>query len=242
MLVFEEDDISEPTEVETSDDRECLRLNIDNLEAVSEAIERLNHIGTAIRQSSVTSRATKAREFSKTFNFTSFEKAAYLALKSMYGAASEDLLEFLSHSMRETYALFCRRKARQDMLQVRRVRETPNPLSTISEEPASDTDTAKLQMSQLAGDPIIMMPPAQSASGQTSSIPLRSEPTSMDSREVKARIRKISNQRVKGTSTSTLVSQADYPRPAKESQTCDWCFIPLSKDVFEGDKWKYVPL
>lgn len=235
-------------EVEPSDEPQNLRISIDNLEAISEAIERLNHIGIAIRQSSVTSQTTKAREFAETFDFTSFEEAAYLALKTMYIAASEGLLELLTHSMTETYALFRRRKARQEKLQAPRSQpQAPVPLFTISEDSAADVDAGSRidvdpQMSQPSGDSIVMTLGTQPLPRQFPMTVVRSEPTSIDSQEVKAKIRKISSPSIKGTTTSILFSQADYPRPAKGSMTCDWCFSPLSADIFEGDKWQYATL
>lgn len=242
MPVFEGEEISDPVESKTSDDPQRLCLNVDNLEGISEAIERLNHIGIAIRQSSVTSQTTKARQFAETFNFTSFEEAAYLAMKSMYGAASEELLQFLSRSMTETYALFCRRKARQDKLETPRARgQMLVPLSTISEELIPGTDAVDLDVSRFRDDSTTMIPRAQPQPRPIPRNMLRSEPTSMDSQEVNARMKKVMSPSIKGKAASILFSQAEYPRPAKDSRTCDWCFSPLQDDAFEGDKWQYAP-
>lgn len=242
--MFEADNSLEPMDVEHADEPQHLTVNIENLEAISEAIERLNHIGIAIRQSSVTSHTAKAREFAETFDFTSFESFAYLALKTMYFAASEELLELLTRSMTETYALFLHRKSRHEQLQVPRSRpQTPVPLYTISEESAADADAGSRmdldpQTSQQGRNSAaaLLRPPPPSR--QVSKPMLRSEPTSVDSQEAKARIRKMVSPSIKGATTSILVSQADYPRPAKGSMTCNWCFSPLPINEFDGDEWQ----
>jgi len=46
--VFEADDSPDSIEVEVPDEPKHIILNIENLEAISEAIERLNYIGIAI--------------------------------------------------------------------------------------------------------------------------------------------------------------------------------------------------
>jgi len=65
---------------------------------------------------SVTSYSAKARDFAEIFDFTSFEGLVYIALKIMYVAASEELLELLARSITETYTLFLHRKSRCEQL------------------------------------------------------------------------------------------------------------------------------
>jgi hypothetical protein len=89
----------------------------------------------------VTSYTAKARKFAETFDSTSFKGFVYLALKTMYVAASEELLELLTCSMTETYKLFLYRKSRYKKLQAQRSQpQTPAPLYTILEESAADAD------------------------------------------------------------------------------------------------------
>lgn len=242
--MFEADNSLEPMEVEHANKPQHLTVNIENLEAISEAIERLNHIGIAIRQSSVTSHTAKAREFAETFDFTSFEGFAYLALKTMYFAASEELLELLTQSMTETYALFLHRKSRYEQFQAPKSRtQTPRPLYTVSEESAADADAG----SRMNSDPRTSQQGRNSAaalfrtpppSRQVSKPMLPSEPTSLDSHDAKARIRKMLKPPITGATASILVGQANYPRPAKGSMTCDWCFSPLPINQFGGDEWQ----
>ncbi|TAQ85758.1 hypothetical protein B7494_g5907 [Chlorociboria aeruginascens] len=209
-FVCEADNTPGPMEVEHPDEPQHLGLNIENLEAISEAIERLNNIGIAIRQSSVTSHTAKARGFAETFDFTSFEGFAYIALKTMYVAASEELLGLLTRSMTETYALFLHRKSRHEKLQAPRSQpQTPVPLHTISEESAADADAG----SRMNLDPQLSQQSRNSTNTRLRPLPPslqvpkttpRSEPTSVDSQEAKARIRKKLSPSIKGATKSIL--------------------------------------
>jgi hypothetical protein len=145
---------------------------------------------------------------------------AGIALKSIYPNASLELIDQLTRAMRETYALFRQRQARQEQLQVSRVQSrTPLPLSTTDEEP-------------------VMMPRPMHQPSPIREWP-NSEPTSLDSQEVKAKLRQKRSSSEKSGPDSIHISQVDYPRSSKESMTCEWCFSPLPKDAFEGEKWTY---
>lgn len=217
-------------------------LNIENLEAIDGAMQRLNSLGIAIRQSSVTSQATKARKFTEKFDLTSFEEVSYLALTSLYPGANEELLEQLSRSMRDTYSLFLFRKSRQESLQIHRA--NPVGLSTIREEPTSDAsigDSMDFEMQ----NPQPQVTSAIGMNRRTVQQPrlqqwLHSEPTSLNSKKVHSKL----NQQHEGGSSksktlSILVNQADYPRPPKGTLACEWCFQPIPKEGLEGDKWEY---
>ncbi|KAJ5402365.1 uncharacterized protein N7487_008261 [Penicillium crustosum] len=118
--LFNPDHSPEPLEGQSSDVHQDLRVSISSLQAISGAIERLNHLEIAIRRSSVTGQTTKTRKFAETFDFTSFEQVAYISLRSLYTDANEGLLEQLTRCMTETYARFLLRKSRQERLQVPR--------------------------------------------------------------------------------------------------------------------------
>jgi hypothetical protein len=238
-IVFEADHSPERMEIESSDmpkqSPQRRRVSMDGLEAISGAIERLNHLGIAIRQSSVTSQSAKARKFAETFDFTSFEEVAYLALKALYADAGEELLEQLTRSMTETYALHCRRKYRQEQLQNPRSRTRtliPEELTADADADADVDADAKMQDLQLSKD-------STPASPRLVRPLPHSEPTSVDSQEVKSKFRKAMNPSIKGKTMSILAKQVDYPRPPKGSLTCIWCFGPLPIDAIEGVKWKY---
>ncbi|MCJ1461419.1 hypothetical protein MMC07_000016 [Pseudocyphellaria aurata] len=237
-FVFKEDNSFEPIDVEHAKEQQHLDDNVENLEAISEAIERLNYIGIAIRQSSATSHTAKAREFTETFDSTSFDGLAYLALKTMYFAASEELLELLTQSMTDTYAWFLRRKARREQLVAPRSRtHTPFSIHTVSEESAADADLDP-QTSQRGRNPTAALLRNPPPSRQLSKPMLSSEPTSLDIHEFEERNKKTWSPSQKGGTTSILYSQADYPRPAKGSKICCWCFALLPIDPSDQNEWQ----
>lgn len=216
--VFEADDSLESIELHDTNEPKHLTLDFGNLEAISEAIERLNQVGIATRQSSVTSHTTKARGFAEKFDFTSFEGLAYLALKTMYSAASEELLELLTQSMIETYATFLHLKHRHEQSQASGY---PSSFYTVSEESDADADVGShknidVKSSQQASHPAMVLfrtpsPPAQVFRPMTTS-----QLTSIDSH----------------------IDRVDYPRPAKERMTCNWCFNPLSIHQLDKYEWR----
>jgi hypothetical protein len=221
---------------------EDLKLNISSLEAVSKAVDRLNHLGIAIRRSSVVSQATKARAFAERFDLNSFERVAYLSLQALYADASQGLLERLARSMTETYARFLHRKSRQGRLQTRRRRvEIPEHLYRIVEDEIIDAEK-EMQMSNTISTPEsstdLLTPMSRFSRRQiTRSLPL-SEPTSIDSKEVREKFKKLLNPSVKRKTMSILANQVDYPRPAKGSLICDWCFSPIPVESAEGAQWQ----
>ncbi|KAK2799726.1 hypothetical protein FQN50_008374 [Emmonsiellopsis sp. PD_5] len=117
---------------------QSLSISIASLEAISGSMERLNQLGIAIRQSSTTSQITKTRDFADNFGFGSFGELAYVSLKTLYANASEGLLEQLTRSMTETYALFLRRKSQKQIYEgitwVEYVDVDHEPYVCISEE------------------------------------------------------------------------------------------------------------
>ncbi|KAJ5705265.1 hypothetical protein N7536_000954 [Penicillium majusculum] len=239
--LFEPDDFPEQMEIESSNVRQHLRVSIPSLEAISGAIERLNHLGIAIRQSSVTSQKAKTRKFAETFDFSSFEEVAYLSLKALYAEASEGLLEQLTQSMAETYAQFLLRKSRQEQLKVPRSQtRTQLPIYPIVEQPAADADVGspindEMHVPQLSKD---LTAKARRSPPQAARMFPHSEPTSVDAQEVKNKFKIMLSPSLKDKTKSILANQIDYPRSAKGSLTCDWCFTPLPPDSLKGVKWR----
>ncbi|KAJ5608345.1 hypothetical protein N7537_004964 [Penicillium hordei] len=242
-IIFDRDDSSDRIDIGLSDacqpSLQPLCISIYNLEAISGAIERLNHLGISIRQSSVTNQAIKARKFAEKFDLASFEGVAYLSMKTLYPDASVELLEQLTQSMTETYTRFLHRKDRQEQLQVPRSRpRTAIPLSTIAEEPDGDGDVESPMDNQIKvrqGGENFTTRMLQRRSAHTLLI---SEPTTVNSQEVRKRFQKTLSPTVNDKTMSILVNQVDYPQPAKGSSTCEWCFSPLPTDSFEGAKWR----
>ncbi|KAL2824364.1 hypothetical protein BDW59DRAFT_147545 [Aspergillus cavernicola] len=213
-----------------------------SLMAISAALERLNHLGTAIQRSSVTSQTTKAREFAETFDLTSFERVAYMSLKTLYPDTSDGLIEQLTRSMMETYSLFLHRRSRKERLKATRSRPRPRPpLRFILEELIGDCDGPNMtdidlntsRESESLTDPI----PHVALTQPVYAIP-QSEPTSLDSQEVKARLKRSLPPSTRSKPISILVNQVGYPRPVKDSLICDWCFGPLMPDSLRGLSWQ----
>ncbi|CAI7660810.1 unnamed protein product [Penicillium glandicola] len=245
--LFEDGDSSERDNIDTSEkDVQPLRratVNIKSLEAISGALERLNQLGTAIRRSSVTSHVIKAREFAANFDLTSFEQVVNVFLRTLYSDASDGLIELLTRSMAETYALFFHCKSRQERLQITRpVPSSQTPLTLIPEEPTGADDGSYPVYMDLEA---LHVSDSSTDHGPHPPVPLpvyrvpQSQPTSVDSQELKARLRRLMSLTAKTKPVSILVNQAKYPRSAKESVICEWCFGPLTTEFQENTQWQY---
>lgn len=228
-------------EIDSSNVRQHLQVNISSLEAISATIERLNHLGIAIRQSPGRSQITKTRKFAETFDFTSFEKVAHLSLKALYADAGAGLLEQLTQCMTETYAQFLLRKSRQEHLQVPRSQSrTPIPLHPIVEQPTADVDVGRPMDIEMH----VPQPSKYLTTKALRSLPQavyifpHSEPTSVDAQEVQNKFNRMLNPSLKDKPMSILANQVDYPPSTKGSFTCDWCFSPLPADSLKGVKWR----
>lgn len=144
--------------------------------------------------------------------------------------------------MTETYARFLHRKSRQERLQTRRPRvKIPDHLYQIVEDEIVDGDQ-EMQMGTTISTPEpgtdISTPMLQVSRPQIPrALPL-SEPTSIDSKEVRAMFKKLLNPSIKSKTMSILANQVDYPLPAKGSLICDWCFSPVPVDSAEGARWR----
>lgn len=237
--VFEEDiDIPDLDQVSPPQ----IHVNLESLRGIEGAIERLSHLGRTIQRSSEAGQATKVDRFTTTFDSTSFEEIARLAVKSFYPDASASLLNQLVQAMTDMYERFHYRRSRQVRLQARpkaalfTIGEDPDPDSTV------DTGRASLQPTippvldvnkQLPR--LISMAHLEDKSHKSR----ESKPTSLDSREFRRLFARQGGGSVGRKTRSILVSQVTYPQPSEESLVCEWCFASLSKDEFKGEKWKY---
>lgn len=237
------------TERPVKNDRKSqpVSVHMQSLNAVSAALERLNQLGTAIRRSSMAKQVSKARELTETFELTSFEQVSYMSLKTLYPDCSEGLIEQLTRSMVETYALFLYRKSCKARLEVNRSRPRERlPLQMVPEEPPSDIDGPR--SSDI--DPGLAIKSDYSKAGIAQPGPVRpirprygppqTHPTSVDTQEFNAHLNRLSNPSVGSKPMSILVNKVGYPRANKESLVCEWCFSPLTPDFLEGPKWQYV--
>ncbi|KAH6896663.1 hypothetical protein B0T10DRAFT_544103 [Thelonectria olida] len=244
--LFEPDDTLQGMDIEYSDGSKPSppppQIVLENLEAITGAVERLNHLGIAIRRSSVTSESVKATRFAERFNFASFRAVSNLALKSIHPNISLELLDLLTRAMTETYALFRYRQSRQGQLQPpRSQRRIPRPLSPIDERPVANAETGspmdfEMQVSGQNQDLTEPMPRSMPRPSSFRGWP-SSEPTSLNSREVREALWQKKSGSRKSKTKSILISKVEYPRPSKGSMACEWCFKPLSKAEFEGEKW-----
>lgn len=240
-----DDESPDRMEAESADEAQNYGVSIESLKAVSGAVDRVNHLGIAIRQSSVRTQS-KVRGYQEGFDLVSFEEVAHLALETLYPDANEKLIIQLSRSMTETFAHFIRRKTQHGALQERRERSRPPPtLSIIDEEPSDagdGTSSMEFQPSETprkGENPISRSwrhpPPPVRQQG----IPVPSEkPSSLDSREVRRTYEKMVSPSIAGKAKSILVSHVDYPRPPKGSLQCQWCFCSLGPDALGGPKWQ----
>lgn len=204
------------------EDDESSKIDVKTLEAISGAIERLNHLGIAIRQSSVRDQSLKARRFAEYFDLSSFENVARLALGVLYPIAPKDLREQLAQSMVDIYGQFLYRKERYRGLQARRKSQHPALLGTIDEDQQTERDTVN-KSGHGDGSQRPSRPYPQ-RSGVSPSRPLRpglpTEPTSIDTREFWHKINKPSSRLILGGTQTVVATQVDYPRPAKGSMSC----------------------
>ncbi|KAJ0419564.1 hypothetical protein BJY00DRAFT_154308 [Aspergillus carlsbadensis] len=225
---------------EGSDPYQAASDRMQCFQAISAALERLNQLGTAIRRSSMTRQTSKARELAETFDLTSFEHMAYMSLKTLYPDCSESLVEQLTRSMLDTYALFLHRKSRKPRLGLNRLSARIHaPLQRVLEEPLIKCDNP----SPGAMDFRAAGGRENSTTLETQHVHLRplhpqSEPTSFDTQEVKTRLKRMLSPSVQSKPMSILVNQTSYPRANKQSLTCEWCFGPLPPDSLEGRNWQ----
>ncbi|PON23711.1 hypothetical protein TGAM01_v207358 [Trichoderma gamsii] len=236
--LFEEDiDIPDLDQVSPAQ----IRVNLESLRGIEGAVDRLNHLGRTIQRSSEAGQATKVDKFTTSFDSTSFEEIARLAMKSFYPDASASLLNQLIQAMTDMYEKFHYRRSRQVRLQAR----PKAALFTIGEDSAANP-TAKTDRAS----PRPTAPPILDANKQLPHLismthledrshkSRESNPTSLDSREFSRLFSRQGGGSVGSKTRSILVSQVAYPQPSEESLVCEWCFATLSKDELKGEKWK----
>jgi hypothetical protein len=150
--------------------------------------------------------------------------------------------------MVESYALFLHRKSRYERLQVpRQASRQQKRLTSIPEEPVDISDGQEAMDIDSDEAPRVVDGPTQCIS--RASVPPpgyrvpQSEPTSVDSKEFRARARSLMNPTAKAKPVSILVNQATYPGPADKDGTgsCNWCFSPLMAEWHvESSRWRYA--
>ncbi|KAE8378189.1 hypothetical protein BDV26DRAFT_198063 [Aspergillus bertholletiae] len=231
--------------VENDKKSQPVYAHLQSLNAVSAALERLNQLGIAIRRSSMAKQISKARELTETFDLTSFEQVAYVSLKTLYPDCSESLIEQLTRSMIETYALFLHRKSRKARLEVNRsLPRERQRLQMVPEEPSSDIGGP----GSADVNPGLAIKSDYSKAGIAQPVPVRpirplygppqTQPTSVDIQEFNAHLKRLSNPSIGSKPMSVLANKVGYPRANKDSLVCEWCFGPLTPDFLEGLRWQ----
>jgi hypothetical protein len=111
----------------------------DALEAIDGAIDRLNRLGVAIRQSST--RRLTARGTTKVSGFHSFKELATLFVKTTYPGATYELQDQLGKSMAERFDNVISSQS-QHAARGERRRKTTNTLQSIAEDMEFDEEPA----------------------------------------------------------------------------------------------------
>ena len=208
------------------------------LKAVDGAVDRLNRLGVAIRQSST--RNIMARGLTDNADFNSFKELAHVVLKTLYPAANDELHEQLSRSMAERYCEITDRQSRHDRLQKRRRKPSPclRPIpenTEVEEQPKSVIiESPRETYCQLAER---MTPPRRD------NVP-PSELSSINHQVFQQQMATSPNVLHK-TASCIQINELDYPKApqgvgSSNQITCPWCFETQEKSYFEGDNWRYA--
>lgn len=207
------------------------------LEEMDETLTRLTRMGVAIRQSSQVSQGARVSAFASKLDVGAFERLATLSISTLYPEAHQQLRERLVDSMVTRYTTINYLQYRQSTLQNRHIVQRPRmtPIEESDEQMAMDTSKVRNEseshaISQPAVPPSSrnLPPPPPSQSGLSS----------LDST--------ILREKLKGSSrtqraSSVFVSQAQYPRPKRDSAkslaVCEWCAEPLSEEALDETAW-----
>lgn len=230
-------------------DVSAAEINI--LAAVDGAIDKLNRLGIAIRQSST--RNLTARTPAEMSQYNTFRELADKFVKTLYPDASGGLQDMLGRSMADRYQSIISRQARQTQLQQRRLEPAPIVLPAIIEEGEVGADyrapptleensrSARHQYRQMA-EAI-----GQFASGVPRMVTPSSDASSVNSQLVYRHITSRSSHAgsKKRETSSIQINMVGYPKAPQSTNspnfiTCQWCYETHEKTAFEGDEWRHV--
>jgi hypothetical protein len=232
----------------------------DALEAIDGAIDRLNRLGVAIRQSST--RRLTARGTTKVSGFHSFKELATLFVKTTYPGATYELQDQLGKSMAERFDNVISSQS-QHAARGERRRKTTNTLQSIAEdmefdeEPAADVPVPEEAPAMNEAQYHRMM---TERTGQSSLFQRRHDArgrrseasmSSIDRQVLQQKMSGQSNigsqqQKKKKETSSIQINQVGYPKAPQVKNnanriTCEWCFETKEQKFFEGDEWRYGP-
>ncbi len=217
---------------------------LEALKAIEGAIDRLNRLGIAIRESSVTSRAARTKGFMEASSYNSFKELAYTAVRTLYPDTNHSLQDLLSTSIAERYARILSRRSHQQKLQARRPKPRPG-LQVVAEDVAMDGVDPGISMLLLeANAHVPITPRLVAAERQSRSLFSLESPSSANTQLVKARMdgsRRAGSRRSRASSVQ--IHRVNYPKPQQAVKgdkylTCEWCFESHEKKLFDGDSWR----
>jgi hypothetical protein len=214
------------------------RLEIEALEAIEEALSRLNRLGIAIRQSSSGSIAARVKRFAEGLDLRPFEDLSYFSVQALYPNAHQALKDRLSRSMTHRYTTMLYLKSRKSTLQARRT-EPPPLMPTINEE---SEGLIGVRVPNVTG----MTRATQTAMFQRRPyLPSQSDLSSLNAEQLRGILNDSQKARSRINKTSSVqINQQNYPEPPGKNDTsiltCEWCSIPLTEVALEAKNWRYV--
>jgi hypothetical protein len=199
------------------------------LEAISETLENLSHIGIAIRKSSKSTETARARQYvSERTETQTFETLCFIALEALHPDAPESLHQQLCDSMVNRYARHLFRAPRQKILDqdTRQPSETPfvQHLDTLHAEGTAIVPVSVLEQPSCTID-------------RQDSTPLAIPLSSIDSSRFDHQLRSAQTPRSRSGTTVVLSKMHEPPIPDSEQTCCEWCFGKLDRRFVEGENW-----
>jgi hypothetical protein len=212
------------------------------LKAIHESLSELSQVGSAIRQSSTTPEAVRARKFIRCsraleLEQISFEKLSLIALGSLYPNAPRSLLIQLGKSMVDRRARLLFRKSRHETLGHNVRSHAVEPETTEQTAPLSD-----------AGSKSTMLPPQTPAAQKLGTSPASRQhapgstiaPSSFHPSQFATKRKAASLGIPKHGTTMVLASKNAPPVPNfknGEETICHWCFKSIRKSLVENGGW-----
>jgi hypothetical protein len=220
----------------------------DALEAIDGAINRLNRLGIAIRQSST--RRLTARGTTKVSGFLPFNELATLFVKRIYPGATYELQDQLGKSMAERFDSVISSES-QHAARGERRRKTTDTLQSIAEdmeldeEPAMNEAQYHRMMTERTGQSSSFQR-RHDARGRRSEASMSSIDRQVLQQKMSGQSNVSSQPKEKQETSSIQINQVGYPKAPQLKNnpnriTCELCFETKEQKFFEGDEWRYGP-
>jgi hypothetical protein len=215
---------------------------MDALQAVEEALTRLNRLGVMIRHSSRGNIAARANWFATGHDMVFFENLSFSSIEVLYPNAHKALRHRLSKSMVGRYATMVYVQSRQSTPQTSGTKPSHViPIITESNEAGvtRPPNPLRTQPSSIA-TPSTSLPASRSKPGAPSS---ESDLSSWNTTLFRKMVNSPYPTGLPMHKTSSLhVNQGKYPQPPEKEDativTCKWCSEPLTKEAVEGSNWR----